>query len=115
MSDDLIERRMQELRELAQKFAKAYATKEHLEEFKKSKLAILMKQAEREGHKTAAGQEREARANQQYLDLLDGLKAATEESEHLRWQLKLAEIGVEVWRTRKATERAEMMGYGNRQ
>lgn len=114
MSEEAIEKRMQELRELAERFATAYANKEHLEEFKKSKLAILMKQAEREGVASAAGQEREARAHQQYLDLLDGLKAATELAESLRWQLKLAEIGIDIWRTRQSTKRAEMMGYGNR-
>ncbi len=56
MSDDAIERRMAELRDLAGRFAKAYATREHLDEFKKSKLAILMKQAEREGMTTSAAQ-----------------------------------------------------------
>lgn len=114
MSEDAIERRMAELRDLAGKFAKAYATREHLDEFKKSKLAILMKQAERDGAATSAAQEREARAHPQYLELLDGLKAAVEESESLRWQLKIAEIGAEVWRTRQSTRRAEMMGYGNK-
>lgn len=112
MSEDAIERRMAELRDLAGKFAKAYATREHLDEFKKSKLAILMKQAEREGATTAAAQEREARANPQYLELLDGLKDAVEQSESLRWQLKIAEIGAEVWRTREANRRAEKRGYG---
>lgn len=111
MSDLAIERRMAELRDLAGRFAKAYATREHLDEFKKSKLAILMKQAERDGMTTAAAQEREARAHPQYLELLDGLKAAVEESESLRWQLKIAEIGAEVWRTREASKRAEQRGY----
>jgi hypothetical protein len=114
MSEDAIERRMAELRDLAGRFAKAYATREHLDEFKKSKLAMLMKQAERDGAATSAAQEREARANPQYLELLDGLRAAVEESEALRWQLKIAEIGAEVWRTRQSTRRAEMMGYGNK-
>jgi hypothetical protein len=115
VSDEAIERRLHELREIAGKFAKAYATKEHLDEFKKSKLAILMKQAERDGFTTSAAQEREARAHPDYLSLLDGLKEATEQAEALRWQLKIAEIGAEVWRTMQSTKRAEMMGYGNRQ
>ena len=105
---------MTELRDLAQRFAKAYAQREYLDEFKRSKLAILMKQAEREGASTSAAQEREARAHPQYLELLEGLRAAVEESESLRWQLKIAEIGAEVWRTRQSTRRAEMMGYGNK-
>lgn len=103
---------MEELRSLAKQYATAYATKEHLDEFKKSKLAILMKQAERDGFTTAAAQEREARAHQQYIELLDGLKEAMEKSESLRWELKIAEIGAEVWRTVEANRRAERRGYG---
>ena len=112
MSDEAIERRMKELRETAGKFAKAVATREHLDEFKKSKLAILMKKYELEGHKTSAAQEREARADPAYIDLLEGLKVAVEQSEALRWELKIAEIGAEVWRTQQASKRAERKGYG---
>ena len=112
MDDDAIERRLAELRDTAKKYAKAFATREHLDEFKKSKLAILMKSAERDGFTTAAAQEREARAHPDYIALLDGLKAAVEDSEALRWELKIAEIGAEVWRTQQASKRAERKGYG---
>ena len=112
MSDEAIERRLDQLRTTARKFAAAFANKEHLDEFKKSKLAILMKKYEREGFSTAAAQEREARADREYIELLDGLKAAIEESEALRWELKIAEIGAEVWRTQQASRRAERKGYG---
>lgn len=112
MSDDPIERRMDQLRKTAKAFAAAFAQREYLDEFKKSKLAILMKKAEREGFTTSAAQEREARASDDYLELLDGLKAAVETSEALRWELKIAEIGAEVWRSKEATRRAERKGYG---
>lgn len=112
MDDQVIERRLDELRRTAKKYAVAYAQREHLDEFKKSKLAILMKKAERDGFTTAAAQEREARASDDYIALLDGLKDATEESEALRWELKIAEIASEVWRTQEASKRAERRGYG---
>lgn len=112
MSDEAIEKRMQELRETAQKYAKAVATREHLDEFKKSKLAILMKKYERDGFTSAVAQEREARADPSYIELLDGLKDAIQASEGLRWELKIAEIGAEVWRTQQASKRAERKGYG---
>lgn len=112
MSEDAIERRLAELRDIAEKFSKAYAQKEYIEEFKKSKLAMLMKDAEIKGFTTSAAQEREARAHPQYLELLAGLKDATEQSESLRWQLKIAEIGAEVWRTKQANVRAERKAYG---
>lgn len=111
MSDEAIEKRMQELRETAQKYAKAVATREHLDEFKKSKLAILMKKYERDGFTSAVAQEREARADASYIELLDGLKDAIQASEGLRWELKIAEIGAEVWRTQQASKRAERNGY----
>lgn len=112
MSDEAIERRLTELRDTAKAFAKAYAQREYLDEFKKSKLAMLMKQAEVKGHVSAAAQEREARASADYLELLEGLRDATEQAEGLRWQLKIAEIASEVWRTKEASKRAEKRGYG---
>lgn len=110
--NEKIEARLQELRSMADEFAKAYADRCHLEEMKKSKLAILMKQAEVEGHKTTAAQEREARAHAEYIALLEGLKVATENSERLRWQLEVAKLGVGVWQTLNANERAERRAYG---
>lgn len=112
MSDEAIERRLIELRETARKYAVAYAQREYLEEFKRSKLAMLMKAAERDGFSTSAAQEREARAHPDYLQLLDGLKVATEAAEALRWELKIAEIGAEVWRTKESSRRAERRAYG---
>ncbi len=109
---DRIEARLHELRQMSSEFATAYADRTHLEEMKKSKLAVLMKQAEIEGHKTTAAQEREARAHPEYVALLEGLKVATEQSERLRWQLEIAKLAVGVWQTQRATERMEMQVYG---
>lgn len=110
--NERIEARLHELRTMSESFAKAYAERTHLEEMKKSTLAILMKAAELEGHKTTAAQEREARAHPEYLALLNGLRVATEESERLRWQLEVAKLGVGVWQTLNANERAERRAYG---
>lgn len=93
-------------------FATAYAQRTYLEEFRKSKLAILMKSAEINGYSSAASQEREARADKEYLDLLEALRVATEESEKLRWQLEVAKLGVAVWQTTQANERLERKAYG---
>lgn len=108
MSDEAIERRLQELRDTADQYAEAAAQCDYLDEFKKSKLAMLMKSAEASGFATAAAQEREARAHADYLQLLDGLKVAKERAEALRWKLKIAEIGADVWRTQQSNRRAEM-------
>jgi hypothetical protein len=111
ISDESVERRMQELRETAGKYAQAKAQYDYLEDFKKSKLAILMKEAEAGGFKTTASQEREARAHPDYLVCLEGLRAANEAAEKLRWDLRLAEMGSEIWRTIESSRRAEMRGY----
>jgi hypothetical protein len=108
---DAIEKRLHELRVLAGEYAKAKSEQDYLENFRHSKLAILMKQAEREGYQTSAAQDREARANPEYLALLDGLKVATEKAERCRWELKIAELGAGLWQTTQATKRAEMKGY----
>lgn len=113
MSDQAIERRMQELRDTAKKYAAAKADEVYLDEFKKSKLAILMKDAEAAGVSSCAAQEREARASDAYLELLLGLKKATEESERLYWELQIARTGAGLWQTQQANQRAERKGYGN--
>lgn len=105
---DKEEARFAELEDLAQKFAQAQATAEHLSEFRKSKKALLMREAELAGHKTAAIQEREAYAHRDYVALLDGLKAATETALSCKWRLEIARMRFEWARTKAATRRAEM-------
>lgn len=109
--DNWVEQRMEQLRKFGALYAQAKANVEHLEEYKKTKLALLMKEAELQGHKTSAAQEREARASDEYIELLEGLKEAVEAAEKYRWELEIAKLGVEVWRTRESTKRAEMKGY----
>lgn len=112
MMDDRYEARLQDMRTKAAEYAKAYADRNRLEEYKKSELAILMKRAELDGHKTAAAQEREARADARYIAVLDALHTATEISERLRWDLEVSKLGVAVWQTRQANERIERRSYG---
>jgi hypothetical protein len=107
-----IERIMHEYRTRVAEYSKARAKRTYVEEFKKSKFAILMKEAERQGFKTAAAQEREAYACQEYIDLLDGLQAAVEAEERLRYDMKALEMQAEVWRTLRADERFERKSYG---
>jgi hypothetical protein len=86
----------------AGKFAAAKAQRVYLEEFRKSKKAILMAQSQA---KTAAEREQHAYSHEDYLALLGGLKAAVEVEEELRWRLEAARIRVEVWRSQEASNR----------
>ena len=102
------EARFSELEALADAYATAQAMAEHLGEFRKSKKALLMKESEVNGTKTAAIQERDAYAHPDYIALLKGLQAATEKALLCKWRLEISKMKFEAWRTRNATRRAEM-------
>jgi hypothetical protein len=88
----------------AKKFAKAKAERVYLEEFRKSKKALLM-QASTES--TSAAQERDAYAHEEYRQLLEGLKQAVEIEEQLRWTLIAAQARIEIWRSQEASNRLQ--------
>jgi hypothetical protein len=89
----------------SKKYAAAKAERVYLEEFRKSKKALLMQQAAAEGFQSAAVQEREAYAHPDYQGLLQGLKKAVEDEEAIRWQLVAAQARIEVYRTQSANDR----------
>ena len=95
------------LRDNAPAYAKAKAERVYLENFRKSKKALLMRNAELAGHKSAALQEREAYADPEYAEVLKALQVATEEEERLRWLMTAAEARIEVWRTLESSRRTE--------
>lgn len=112
IGDERLEKALSFIRDKAKDYAKAKAQHLHLKEFRKSKKAILMQHAETLGFKTSAAQEREAYANNEYVELLKGLQAAVEIEATLYYQLKAAELAIDIWRTRAANERAERGRYG---
>lgn len=94
------------IREKASLFGQAKADRVYLEEFRRSKKALLMKDCLAMGVEAANAQEREALADPEYVSLLKGLSAAIEKEETLRWELEAARLEIEIWRTRQANERA---------
>ncbi len=88
----------------APRFAAAKADRVQVEEYRKSKKALLM-QAHNE--KPIGAQEREAYAHPEYIALLDGLRAAVEQEELLKWQMTAAQMRVDVWRSMESTSRAQ--------
>jgi hypothetical protein len=91
--------------ENAPNYAKAKAERIYLEEYRKTKKALLMKVAMEAGYESAVAQEREAYAHPDYQVLLKGLAEAIEEEETLKWKLTAATIKGEIWRTESANER----------
>lgn len=94
------------IRDNAPIYAKAKAERVYLEEFRKSKKAMLMKEVQAE-YPSVAAQEREAYSHPEYLELLEGLREATEQEECLRWRMIAAQAKISAWQTFEATRRVE--------
>ncbi|AVS68948.1 hypothetical protein C8245_23000 [Paracidovorax avenae] len=88
----------------SKKYAQAKANRVFIEQFRKSKKALLMNQCQ---EKAYAAKEAYAYSHPEYIELLEGLRAATELEEALRWQMTGAQLRVEVWRSQNANDRAQ--------
>jgi hypothetical protein len=55
--------------------------------------------------KTAVAREQYAYAHPEYQALLDGLRLAIEGEETLKWKLTAAQLSIEIWRSREASNR----------
>ena len=88
----------------ASKFAAAKSDRCFLDEYRKSKKAILMSQSPA---KSAVEREQHAYSHPEYLQLLDGLKVAIASEEQLKWELVAAQLRVDIWRTRQANNRQQ--------
>ena len=83
-------------------YAKAKAEVTYLEEFRKSKKAILFSQAI---GNTVADRENQAYAHPEYQAVLDGLRDAVATAEALRWKLISKQATIDVWRSQEASNR----------
>lgn len=101
------EQAAQEIRDKAPFYGEAKAQRVYLEEFRKSKKALLMRDALEMGFEAANAQEREAYADPTYEKLLKGLAAAIEKEETLKWELESLRLEIEIFRTREATNRMQ--------
>lgn len=103
-----IERALHYLKLNADAYADAKAQAEYFKEFRKSKKAMLINEAERTGRKTQQERESYAYSHHEYIELLEGLKAAIHEAERLRLMVKAATLQIEVWKTKEMSRMAEM-------
>ena len=93
------------IRDNAGKFAKAKSERVYLEEFRKTKKALLMKDALLKGYEAVNAQEREAYSHDDYVKVITGLAESIEIEETLKWLLEAARLRVEIWRTESANNR----------
>jgi hypothetical protein len=83
------------LRDNAENYAIAEGQLVLMQEMRKTVKAELMKEAELDGHKTTAAQEREAYAHERYKEHLLALQAATENRERSRFMMVAAQARIE--------------------
>jgi hypothetical protein len=83
-------------------YAEAKANRSYLEQFRKSKKALIMIASTA---RTDALKEAEAYSNLEYQALLTAYKNAVETEEKLRWQMVAAQARIEIWRTQSANNR----------
>jgi len=83
-------------------YAKAKAERVYIEQYRKSKKALLMRGSQ---EKTIADREAEAYSDPEYIELLVGLRQSVEVEEKAKWALEKFKIEFEHWRTLQANER----------
>lgn len=91
-----VERAIQWMIDNASKAAEARAQREHVEQYRKTLKATLMKE---HAASPLGVQEREAYADARYVAHLEALRAAVEQDERMRWLMTAAETRVSAWQT----------------
>lgn len=106
--------RITQLHKLSKVYAKAKAETEYLKHFRKSKLAMLKaKYLKQDTKRSNAACDDLARADDEYLNVINGLKIAIETSEAAFWELNISKSGIAIWQTEQSTKRAEMQMLGH--
>ena len=97
-----INKALNHLRDHAPMLAVAKAERIYLEQFRKSKKALLINEAP---SGTIQSKESYAYAHDEYLTLLEDLRTAVEQEENEKWLMVAAQLKVEVYRTHQANNR----------
>ena len=117
MQNNELEAKMQEIRNIVEKYAVAKSDVVHLDHGRKILLSTLMKQHIKndQGKELSVNaQEREARANPEYQAHIDKLKEAHYQEVIYRWELKLVEMKFERGKTNMYAQAKEYKQYGNK-
>ena len=116
MSEEITEQHMHKLRELGKKYAKAKAELSFLDHNRKILLAKLMKEHQSNSNTgkmdSVNAQEREARADQRYIDHIKALAIAIEKESELAWEKEIVRINFETWKTKVINQMREAKDYG---
>jgi hypothetical protein len=103
MTDEEAMRCIEYIRDNAPKYAEAKGQTTYLENFLKSKKAMLM--SEESG--TLGAKEAYAYAHTDYVEVLQGLKAAVSVEHEIKWRMEAAKLKFEFWKTQQFNTRVE--------
>ena len=109
-SQQKAEKATQYLIDSARKIAKAKADLVRRENMLRVTKALAMRYS---NEKSAAAQEREAYASEQYQDAVDGLATSAGNYEELRSLREAAKAQIDYWRSLNANQRSAERGYGS--
>lgn len=93
---------LDKIEKIAPMYAKAKAETYQLTEYKKTQRSVLYSRAI---GKTVSDKENWVSMQPEITKTIDGIAVAIENEERLRWELKIAELKIEVWRTEQANRR----------
>ena len=96
-----ISKALNHLRDHSTHLARAKATRIYLEQFRKSKKALLMNEIEGPQHV----RESYAYSHPEYIQLLEDYRDSVSEEESEKWLMTAAQLKVEVYRTQQANNR----------
>ena len=108
ITEQHVEKALEFMRDNAADLAKAKANRIYLEQFRKSKKAMLVQKS---GANSVSAAIEWAYAQPEYADLLNALQVAVEEEERLKWLMTAAEAKIDVWRTQQANNRMIDRGH----
>ena len=103
MSEEIdITKCLEYIRINAPAYAEAKASRLYLDQYRKSKKALLFNECD---EKTVQAKESWAYAHPKYITLLENYRTAVENEEKLKWMMTAAQLKIEVWRSQNANNR----------
>jgi len=116
MSEEILERKMHKLRQIGEKHAKYRKIRLYLQHYRKILLAKLMKEKMLNSNTgkmdTAVAQDREARVDPRYKQLIRRWALAEEQELKWAWEKKLFEMSFDEWKTGMINQTIEAKKYG---
>ena len=118
MSEEVLEKKLEKIRQIGRDYAKAKSELARLEHGRKILISVLMKEymiSSNTGKlESAVSQEREARADERYQKHIDKLAEAVRKEAELSWEKFIFQTNFEKWKTETIAKIKEYKNYGNK-